>query len=165
MKLQSSQFAEVFCPLRDFAKPYTQQDAADLAAIRAPMPPSASLIKRIKRHAEGVVHRDVLPPRPVRPDCELADMQRANYYKLIAELGGSRTIAPCAKGIERNRDAEAGLHFVPPVYNSDAVKSVVVDTPQQKLQKEGERLMRMHHTALSKAMYSQIVPHDFVASL
>lgn len=162
MKLQASQFAEVFNHLRDHAKPYTQQDAADLAKVRAPMPPTREELNRHKRRALGRVHVDPVRVRPVRPDCDLAEMQRANLKAALAELGGSRTIKPSEEGRKANVEREAGLRFIPPVYNSDAVKAAPVETDQQKLQKEGERLQRLHHTAMLRC---KLIPFDLPADL
>ncbi len=95
MKLQAEQFAEVFNHLRDTAKPVTQQDAADLAALRAPAPPSKAHLKRLERHASGVRFvQPIVKNREISPETLILRKQNDFHKMMIAEMGGSRTIAP-----------------------------------------------------------------------
>lgn len=121
MKLQASQFAPVFERLRDHAKPYTQQDAADLAAIRADMPPSKAHIKRIARHAAGTVHVDAKRvPTAKQMACRtLTDAQHAFHKRMIADLGGSRTIAATTEGELYNCRKSGMLTFIDPLSKTE----------------------------------------------
>ncbi len=161
MKLQASQFAEVFNHLRDHAKPYTQQDAADLVKVRAPMKPDKQHLARLKRHSLGKVHVDGKPVLNVKTR-EICDAQHAFHKAMMAQLGGSRTIKPDAVGIERNVEREAGIRYINHPMASEAVPDKVVETDMEKLQREGERLKRTHHTAMLKC---KRVPFDLVLSL
>jgi len=83
------QFVDVYRYMRDNAKPVTEQDAADLAKIRAPQPPSKAHLKRLARAGHGPV------PEPRRlPERSLDARIRQDWAKeQWAQLGGTRTIA------------------------------------------------------------------------
>lgn len=85
---------EAYRFLRDHAKPYTQQDAADLAKIRAPQPPSRSLRKRIRRSQLGLSPRVEHAPRAYAPSpvASEIDRRREFFHRTIAQLGGSLTV-------------------------------------------------------------------------
>lgn len=87
------EMVETYRFLRDRARPVSQQDAADLEKVRAPMPPSKAHLARIKRHANGV--RFMEQERATREYSvdEQQRLKRLDFYnRTIADMGGSRTI-------------------------------------------------------------------------
>lgn len=89
-----AQFVEAFMHLRDHAKPLTQQDAADLAKVRAPAPPSKAHLKRLARHRDEI--KFIETPRPIAEANAATLRLRAQldfHKRVVAQLGGSRVIA------------------------------------------------------------------------
>lgn len=107
MKLQAHDFHEVYATMRDRAKSgeraalkdalETAERRADkireqLKAVDSPAPPSKAHIARIKRGG-GVV----IPPAPREmPEPGERDRRLEFQKRMIAQLGGSMTIAPVA---------------------------------------------------------------------
>ena len=156
MKLQASQFAELFNHMRDHAKPYTEQDAADLAVVRAPMPPTKEELNRHKRVALGRVHVDAkrIPTAAQVRTREQTDLQHANFKKMMADLGGSRTIAASTEGELYNCRENGALTFVTPPSRDELCKARV--TPAQKLEMERKHLYFAHRSALAKMLYTEV---------
>ncbi len=87
-----SQFVDVYRHMRDNAKPVTQQDAADLAKVREPQPPSRAHLKRLARGGIGKVSQ----PRPYGEPSETTKIarQQLDFIKMLdAMAGGTRTVA------------------------------------------------------------------------
>jgi hypothetical protein len=119
MKTQSEQFAETFCHLRDNAKPYTEQDAADLAHVRAPMPPSKAHLKRLARHAQGVRFVQPIPAaKEVTPEVLAMRAQMEFHRLMLSQIGGTRTIAPATQ-LHWNPDAKKFATHIPASYRAE----------------------------------------------
>lgn len=156
MKLQAAQFAEIFEHIRDHGKPVSQQDAADLVKVREFEAPSKAHLKRLARHASGVRFVDVAKNREISQNAKLLQTQRENFKKLIAELGGSMTIAPTAAGIEENAKRQGLIvRHVHPM-SGPAVQAQV--TPEEKAFRERKRLYSAHKSAMQDMMYTEYQP-------
>jgi len=142
---------EAYRYLRDHAKPISQQDAADLAALRRAQPPSRAHLRRIKRHADGTLF--VEKPRAYpEPTPETLVKRHANQFlkEQLSILGGTRTVAPAPKPIaEAYYRPRAEWYYVPQPRNTE-----LYPEPKPFTMMTEERacaLVRDHLVAMGKA--------------
>ena len=91
---QSSHFAEVFCHSRDSEAPNRSALIAKAIATTH-TPPDKAHLRRLARHAAGRQFREPLPKnREISPSTALIRQQLEFHKKVLAQLGGSRTIVP-----------------------------------------------------------------------
>jgi hypothetical protein len=107
---------ETYRYLRDHAKPISQRDAADLAKIRAPQPPSKALLKRVKRHQEGRPFLERPRPYVTSDETQYVRMQNDFFKSQMAQLCGTRTIKPDPEPI---RKPQQSWVYVEPVQKQE----------------------------------------------
>lgn len=158
------QFVDVYTYMRDNAKPVTEQDAADLAKIRAPQPPSKAHLKRLARAGQGYV------PEPHRlPERSSPARVRQDWAKAqLAQLGGTRTIAS-ANGKPRGEEVfiyAAGASELSeraaraPRVALGSVDAKSGDIPKSSTDKD-KSLKRDHMLAMGKMLYRDYQPDMF----
>ena len=139
---------EVYRQLRDHGKPVTQQDAADFIKIREPQPPSRAHLARLKRHALGRRFVDAPFTVPKSAEARQAEIQRAFHKRIIADLGGSRTIVPT--DAPRSRP----LQYIIPARSAEM-------SYDEKLTRKGQHLAREHIVANGRLMFQDYQPDMF----
>lgn len=103
---------EAYRYLRDYAKPISRRDLADLCEIRAPQPPSRSHIYRLKRDRDRYHDNPRDYPR-MGPKGRQALHNMEFLKRQLSMLGGTRTIAPAPEPELYIRPRETWF-YVPP---------------------------------------------------
>lgn len=144
---------ETYRYLRDHAKPCSERDAADLAKVRAPQPPSRALLQRHKRHAEN---RPFVEPyvaaKPVSPETLALRRQLDFHKKVIADLGGNPFIEPTPYA----RPRPVPIQVIDGARNSPFPK-----TQWDRLESEKRNLQQRRIIGLSRMAYHEFEPDMF----
>ncbi len=116
------------------------------------MAPSKAHLKRLATRGRD----DFKDPPKIREISQIrtreeCDRQHAFHKRMIAELGGSRTIAPTDDGTLYNAHARGLLNFVPPQSKSELCQA----SETQKNFRERKRLYVATKKALGQMLYTE----------
>lgn len=141
--LQCDFFAPVFEKARDEDKPRSQAEAKHLIDARAPMVPSKAHIKRNERAKAETFYEKARAYEAPSEQTLQTRHQLAFLKQVIADVGGSRTIAPSESGTVYYNARERGvLNYVEPVRTEQTAVSFAeaMAIEQERLDRERARL-------------------------